>query len=709
MKKILTVLCMIFSLALINGAICYADEVKDSVDIKLKIGDKNASINGELQEIETAPFINNDSAMVPLRAISEAFGAKVEWDDGSKLVTLTYKGRTIKLTIGSYKALVNKKEFTLSSPPVISKEGITMIPLRFVSENLGAKVTWFDKTKEILIVYERIIISKDNSKVPDSDGYEQEPDEDIVDSDVDDNSVEAGEPLFQNITESKIGDSYYGWSMLFPRGYIITKKEKNGTNLLIGNKNDSTTYGVSISKISNTDSGTDVISLLKELSGTSDDYYMSYDNSGYKVINQEITETLGHKWAAVATLYNDESFEEVRATVYEGYVYKLYFSSDNIEQYTDAGNDNSPQTILNSFGFGYKGNEKNIRDINELENGCYTYNDLNYGWSIKLPVEFDNIKNINSNVVEISKSEEQEEVSFLVEFYSLKKDESLDDYVNEEVKKFEESYNNKYCNVTSISDFNMNGLKAKKVLYEIKHGKKVINAYGIYFINDKIKYGIGITGDKVFFTDEKKKSYDELFKTFTPIEPIIRPKEINISSLNTILRGQTSKIENLKHKWSLVYPAVWERSKTGYLYGNQLSERSLKFGDSRYNSGSQSFGSEMIADNQLGLVVKINTYTNKKLSDLEKEYDEGFSNPSTLLKSDDGTLISKDTILDKGTNIIVYKCQYTYNDLLCYETFYLFEVNNILYEFIIGYPDITASENNLKILDDIWKSFVVIK
>lgn len=57
--------------------------------IKLKIGDKNAYVNGEQKTLDVIPFTKNGRTLVPLRFIAEAFGFEVAWDDKTKEITIT--------------------------------------------------------------------------------------------------------------------------------------------------------------------------------------------------------------------------------------------------------------------------------------------------------------------------------------------------------------------------------------------------------------------------------------------------------------------------------------------------------------------------------------------------------------------------------------------------------------------------------------------
>ncbi|MEI7025596.1 stalk domain-containing protein [Paenibacillus sp. y28] len=105
-------------------------------------------INGHDRTSEAAPTLIGDTTFVPLRMIFEALGADVYWDQATKSVTAVKGETTVSLTIGSATAAINEEIITLDAPPQLV-DGSTMVPLRFVSEALGAEVSWDEATKTI--------------------------------------------------------------------------------------------------------------------------------------------------------------------------------------------------------------------------------------------------------------------------------------------------------------------------------------------------------------------------------------------------------------------------------------------------------------------------------------------------------------------------------------------------------------------------------
>ncbi|MCL2166292.1 MAG: stalk domain-containing protein [Clostridiales bacterium] len=94
--------------------------------------------------------IHDGRSLVPIRAISEALGATVTWDDATKTVTLARAQKVLKLTIDQITATVNGNSFNLDVAPVIINNS-TMLPLRFIAEQFSQDVQYKEKPRVIRI------------------------------------------------------------------------------------------------------------------------------------------------------------------------------------------------------------------------------------------------------------------------------------------------------------------------------------------------------------------------------------------------------------------------------------------------------------------------------------------------------------------------------------------------------------------------------
>jgi hypothetical protein len=129
-----------------------------AIIIILQIGKSNFTVNGNLQTLDSPPVIKNSRTLLPIRAIIESLGGAVSWDATERKVTVSLGSTTIELWIGKSIAKVNGIDTPIDStnpkvvPEIINSR--TMLPLRFVTENLGCDVQWDGTTKIITITYQ---------------------------------------------------------------------------------------------------------------------------------------------------------------------------------------------------------------------------------------------------------------------------------------------------------------------------------------------------------------------------------------------------------------------------------------------------------------------------------------------------------------------------------------------------------------------------
>lgn len=107
-------------------------------------------VNGQVISFDQPPVIVEGRTLVPVRAIFEALGANVTWQGETNTVLATRGQVKISLQVGNKNALKNMEKITLDVPPMIIKNRV-LVPLRFVSESLGAHVSWDGEQNTIRI------------------------------------------------------------------------------------------------------------------------------------------------------------------------------------------------------------------------------------------------------------------------------------------------------------------------------------------------------------------------------------------------------------------------------------------------------------------------------------------------------------------------------------------------------------------------------
>lgn len=118
--------------------------------LRLTIGQATAYIGGQPVTLDVPPFIEKGRTMLPFRFIGEALGAQMGWDEATRTVSYSLGQTVVEIPIGSLTARVNGKETALDVPAKLV-QGRTLVPVRFISAQLGATVAWDEATKTVTI------------------------------------------------------------------------------------------------------------------------------------------------------------------------------------------------------------------------------------------------------------------------------------------------------------------------------------------------------------------------------------------------------------------------------------------------------------------------------------------------------------------------------------------------------------------------------
>lgn len=137
-KKILTL-----SFVLVLALLCICIQGFASDDITLVI-------NNEIVSCDVPPIISNDRTLVPVRVLFEHLDADVYWDPVLRQVVVASEGKIMIFNIDSKIMYLNDKSYTLDAAPII-KDDRTMVPIRFVSENLGFDVDWDGGSRTVYV------------------------------------------------------------------------------------------------------------------------------------------------------------------------------------------------------------------------------------------------------------------------------------------------------------------------------------------------------------------------------------------------------------------------------------------------------------------------------------------------------------------------------------------------------------------------------
>lgn len=265
MKKI-TVVALMLILVLGSTLITNAE-----TDVKVKVDDKLIVFP------DVEPYINEDNrTLVPVRFIAKNLDCEVSWNEEIGQVGITGRGREIKLNIGQSEAFVNDKKIIFDTKSII-KDDRTFVPLRFVSQALGANVDWDGDIRTINITTEKVEALEDKAlfdeilkRVPKAERLENYRKDTIVYGDqmyIKDFSITCDDDRYymtvRNWSDEMWEDFKKVISVFFPADYkIVYEKIKDvslkGKDLGIHQTNYKNKHDNRIITVSKSDSGTSV-------------------------------------------------------------------------------------------------------------------------------------------------------------------------------------------------------------------------------------------------------------------------------------------------------------------------------------------------------------------------------------------------------------------------------------------------------------------
>ena len=110
-------------------------------------------------QMDAAPVIDEGRTLLPVSDVATALGASVDWNAAGQEATVSLNGKTLELWIGQGTAMVNGVSTPIDPDnpdvtPILAPPGRAMLPLRFISENLGCQVDWNPSLQEVTLTYQ---------------------------------------------------------------------------------------------------------------------------------------------------------------------------------------------------------------------------------------------------------------------------------------------------------------------------------------------------------------------------------------------------------------------------------------------------------------------------------------------------------------------------------------------------------------------------
>ncbi|SEL74066.1 stalk domain-containing protein [Paenibacillus sp. OK003] len=309
-------------------------------ELRITAGSTSAYINGSKQAI-AKPYKFKGVTMVPVGVFKKAFGSEIRLEKND-VVKVKEGPHTVTLTIGSSIAWVDgvKKEMG-TAPKMVN--GVLMVPLRPVAAGIGATLAPSSSGEMVIR-----LLQTDESFDEDEGGI--------------------------NLDEGKtrIGNSYYGWSINYPSDLMILQTGEQERMMTFGAEDSS--YYLEV-YVSDQDVNLDSDDLLQQL-------VQEAKESGDTVLDRESIAKGKTPYARIVVKDADGVLWEMRQYIHDGRQYDVYLADYDALNYKDLG---KRAALLNSFQPTYVQSDRTIKDLSTVDEGMRsTWND-DYGIELKIP------------------------------------------------------------------------------------------------------------------------------------------------------------------------------------------------------------------------------------------------------------------------------------------------------------------------------------
>ncbi|MDP4133469.1 MAG: copper amine oxidase N-terminal domain-containing protein [Bacillota bacterium] len=522
MKKLLSVIS-VFLVAVMLSGIGVKAAGNDKVEIKFKVGDSALLINGVKTEVETPYVAGEGTTLVPLRVITEAFGAEVNWEQDSKTIKLKYSDVNIKMQIGSSDVMVNTHTEKLTQAPVLSPNGVTMVPLRFISETFGASVSFDKSSNTITVVKEELV---------------------------------EGSTVTGLTDKSKVGDSYYGWSMNTPKDMFMDDRSFDGLETVFHDKNEA--------KID-----IDIYLVDKDLSFDKDFADIKDSFKGYTLIKADkLTDSAGNRYMHFQAKDKEKFFD-----------YKHYYKNNLIfdietEAKPDAGNLQTLVELSDSFLLGF-GDKENTYDLSNVDKDGYrTFKSEAYKVSLKVPSDWMDISDDTENKFSFSEFKLDSYSNIYFSVYSKSDKLTAESLATGDHNENIKYPNKKYASVTDVAEYEINK-EIKGFAYELTtSGTKSDDGILTDIFFEKGDYIYNITFD---LKNDNKELISNVLSSLTV-------DELDKNKVGVLLRNDYEKDATYVTKfgnWSLTMPMLWteanDPTNEGGAYVHKSTQAALCF------------------------------------------------------------------------------------------------------------------------------------
>jgi len=417
------------------------------VEIVLQLNSPAISVNDVTSEIEP-PYLSQSTTLVPLRVITSSLGAVLEWDGATQSIVLTYGDKRIKLVIGSNSAEINGVAAKIPAAPEL-KNGTTMVPLRFIVEYFGAAIAFESLTAPMRITGNRWDAAG-------ADGSE-------IDSD-------AG--------KTRIGDSYYQWTMNYPTGLITSYHSFLEDSYQFQDANGE--YWIWVEVESDQDDPINSDRLLQNAADLIDGTLLQKS-----YVNNDRHPEQSH--ALIVSKDSEGDYQIVRSYQWNHRVYDVWLMIDKPEDYKNADKLKKYTELLDSFTPTFDAADRELKDLSGVKDGYRPFIGSDLGLDLSVPADWGNGSNNEWTYFYGTKGDQ----GVNIRRTSVVQGDMLDRWIEREVAFLTDDYQPEFIKMSSPTSLTIAGLDAKLLNYSTSEdGKKWNQVYGYYLFDGDYKYEI---------------------------------------------------------------------------------------------------------------------------------------------------------------------------------------------------------------------------
>lgn len=468
------------------------------MELRIKVGSTQAIINGAKQTI-VKPYASGGATMVPLGIFTQAFGSETKLLVND-VVRIKYGSHTVSVVINSKVAYVDGVKVNNNA---VSKmvSNTLMVPLRLVAEGLGARVVTGSD-------HEMIVQMKEGST--------------------------SGGSTSGNDKKTKIGNSYYGWTLNKPTDFTAQSTGDESVAVYYG---DQTYLEIQTARSS---VELDPESLLDYLVQQAKD-------EGEIILHQQAVPETSVPYARIVVKDVDDLLWEERAYYNDGNVYYVFFGDYDAVTYKDL---NNWSKLLGSFRPSFDKKDKTIEDLSAVRNGLREVSNKDYGVTLQIPADWVTNKQGMGYT-----GQDGSELDIIVASVPLGL--NLDSWTDQTKRGWEQRYIPSAYREISSTATKVNGEPAIVLESEYNDGDGWNRQYQLLFMKDGYRYGVVYTPA----LGSRQTDSDSVFQN------IIAMLEINTDAVadfgnvednrfNTDMIATVRKKSN-KFQYSIDIPQYW--------------------------------------------------------------------------------------------------------------------------------------------------------